>query len=246
MSRQNKRIYHFTLVELVVSMGIMMAVTGIIAMASWTFYEGHGRAARATAKLKENMAIDKIMDTHVRNMIPFQWVDENNNTRFVFSGEANRLHFTTLRRAYDRRPGALLFIRLFVDEGKLVAEYSQFPRLPWKLEEDENMTYEREVIAEKVASVTFTYAEKVDEEKDEDGSGIEWLEYWAEEEHAALPLAVRMKVVWEDGTVEYWLRRVAGIAKDSTFGVRKVHDENTTRFSNALEGGATGGGENQQ
>ena len=35
---------------------------------------------------------------------------------------------------------------------------------------------------------------------------------------------------------------VTGVAKDSTFGVRKTTDGNTPQFSNSLEGGATGGG----
>lgn len=232
----------FTLIELIVSMGILMAVTGIVAMASKSFYDGYDRSAKVTKRLKEYMAIDNIMDVHVRNMIPFQWKDDNNNTRFVFSGEEHRLHFTTLRRSYGKSAASLIFVRLFVEENQLIAEYSTLPRLPWKEDGDETMTYEREVIAENVEQITFTYAEKASEEEDEDGTGISWEENWPEDEHAAIPLAIRMHIQWTDGSSEYWLRRVAGVAKDSTFGVRKTHDGNSARFSNALEGGATGGG----
>lgn len=232
----------FTLIELVVSMGILMAVTGIIAMASKSFYDGYDRSAKVTNRLKEYMAIDNIMDVHVRNLIPFQWNDDNSNSRFVFSGEEHKLHFTTLRRSYGKRAGSLIFVRLFVEENKLIAEYSTFPRLPWKEDGDETMAYEREIIAENVEQITFTYAEKASAEEDEDGTGISWEENWVEDEHAAPPLAIRMQVQWTDGTSEYWLRRVAGVARDSTFGTRKTHDGNTPRFSNALEGGATGGG----
>lgn len=234
--------HSFTLIELIVSMGILMAVTGIIAMASKSFYDGYDRSARVTKRLKEYMAIDNIMDVHIRNLIPFQWKDDNGNTRFVFSGETNKLHFTTLRRSYGNRAGSLIFIRLFVEENKLIAEYSTLPRLPWKEDGDETMPYEREIIAENIEQITFTYAEKATEEENEDGTGISWEENWAEDEHAAVPLAIRMQVQWTDGTTEYWLRRVAGVAKDSTFGVRKTTDGNTVTFSNSLEGGATGGG----
>ena len=117
----------FTLIELIISMGILMAVTGIIAMASKSFYDGYERSAKVTKRLKEYMAIDNIMDIHVRNMIPFKWNDENGNYRFVFSGEDHKLHFTTLRRSYGNRPGSLIFIRLFVEEEKLIAEYSTTP-----------------------------------------------------------------------------------------------------------------------
>lgn len=233
---------NFTLIELIVSMGILMAVTGIVAMASKSFYDGYDRSAKVTKRLKEYMAIDNIMDVHVRNMIPFQWKDDNSNTRFVFSGEEHRLHFTTLRRSYGKSAASLIFVRLFVEENQLIAEYSTLPRLPWKEDGDETMTYEREVIAENIEQITFTYAEKASEEEDEDGTGISWEENWPEDEHSAIPLAIRMHIQWTDGSSEYWLRRVAGVARDSTFGVRKTHDGNSARFSNALEGGATGGG----
>ena len=239
------KIFRFTLIELVISMAILMAVTGIIAMASKSFYDGYERSAKVTKRLKEYMAIDNIMDVHVRNLIPFQWKDENGNSRFVFSGEEHRLHFTTLRRSYARRAGSLIFIRLFVEENQLIAEYSTTPRLPWKEDDEETMPYTREVIAENIEEITFTYAEKVSGEEDEDGTGISWEENWPEDEHAAPPLAIRMQIKWTDGTTEYWLRRVAGAAKDSTFGKRETTDGSTSRFSNALEGGATGGGNAQ-
>ena len=237
------RCNRFTLIELIISMGILMAVTGIIAMASKSFYDGYERSAKVTKRLKEYMAIDNIMDIHVRNMIPFKWNDENGNYRFVFSGEDHKLHFTTLRRSYGNRPGSLIFIRLFVEEEKLIAEYSTTPRLPWKEEEAETMPYTREVIAENIEEITFTYAEKATGEDDEDGTGVKWEENWPEDEHAAIPLAIRVQVKWLDGTTEYWLRRVAGVAKDSTFGKRETTDGSTSRFSNTLEGGATGGGD---
>ena len=240
--KKNLSRWNFTLIELVISMAILMAVTGIIALASKSFYDSYEVAAGVTRRLQEYMAIDNLMDVHIRNLIPFQWKDDNGNTRFVFSGEEHKLHFTTLRRAYGNRPGSLLFIRLFVEENKLIAEYSTYPRLPWKEEGDETMPYQREVIAENIEQITFSYAEKATEEEDEDGTGISWEENWPEDEHAAPPLAIRMKVEWTDGKVEYWLRRVAGVAKDSTFGVRKTTDGNTPQFSNSLEGGATGGG----
>jgi hypothetical protein len=153
----------FTLIELIISMAILMAVTGIIAMASKSFYDCYDRSAKVTKRLKEYMAIDNIMDVHVRNMIPFQWNDDNGNYRFVFSGEEHKLHFTTLRRSYSKRAGSLIFIRLFVEENQLIAEYSTTPRLPWKEDGDEMMTYTREVIAENIEEITFTYAEKVSE-----------------------------------------------------------------------------------
>lgn len=228
----------FTLIELIVAMGVMLSVASVLALASKIFYDGYLRSQRVTAMLAERMAIDRIMDGPVRNMVPFQWNDENNESRFVFSGEENRLHFTTLRRTYNAAEGGLLFIRIFVENEQLVAEYSPYPRLPW-VEEDERQTYRREVLADRVDSVTFRYAET--------GSGddpLEWLDSWEEDNHAALPLALQMRVVWLDGGSEVWLRRTAGISANCTFGVRETMDENTTSASGGVgtRTGSSGGG----
>jgi len=235
----------FTLVELIVSMGILMAICSIVAMASRSFNEGYGRSVKAVKRLKEYMAIDKIMDDSIRNMIPFQWKDANGNSRFVFSGMDHEIWFTALRRAYGKRPGALLFIRLFVEEEQLIAEYQPWPRLPWVEQTDEKLPVPvREVLADKVKEIRFSYAETASADSENAGS-VEWLENWAEEEHAALPLAVRLTVEWMDKSSESWLRRVAGVASDGTFGVRSTFDGTTERFSSSLEGEATGGASGQ-
>ena len=51
------------------------------------------------------------------------------------------------------------------------------------------------------------------------------MEYWDEDEHNAIPLAIQMKVEFLDETSEVWLRRVAGVSHASTFGNRDLPDE---------------------
>lgn len=94
----------------------------------------------------------------------------------------------TLRRTYGNDRGALLFVRLRVEDGELVAEYSSYPRLPW--EDEGKQEYAREVIAKNVRSIRFLYAEEVDEE-------IEFEDTWEEDDHEAPPLAIQMTVEWE-------------------------------------------------
>ena len=200
---------NFTLIELVVSIAILIVIAGIVGVAGAAFYNGYERSLRVTGRLKMCMAIDNLMDTHIRNMVPFKWRDEEGNSRLTFDGEENRIHFTTLRRSYGDRPGALLFIRVFVEDSKLIAEYSPYPRLPWAEEEgDESKPVVREIIAENVNTVTFLYAEK----SSEDSNAVDWLEEFREEEYSVLPLAVMMKIEFTDGTTEQWMRRVAGIS----------------------------------
>jgi type II secretory pathway component PulJ len=214
---------NFTLIELVVAMAIMIVVALIIATAGHTFYNAYTRSLKASDKLKTYMAIDRIWDTCVRNMVPFKWKDDENVSRFIFEGTEDTLLFTALRRAHGDDPNGLIFIKLEVENSKLIARSSFYPMRFWLEDEVTDQKIEKEVIAEKVKAITFEYAETGSED-----TGIEWLETWEEEEHAAIPLAVRMKVEFLDGTVEYWLRRTAGVDAKSTFGYRETVTENVS------------------
>jgi len=236
----------FTLIELIIAIALMVMVATIVAMTGMTFYNGYESSVRATAKLKEYMAIDNLMDSHVRNMVPFNWKDEDGTSRLVFNGDEHELHFTTLRRSYGDRPGALLFVRVFVEDEKLIAAYSPYPRLPWIEEAQDSMPWTREVIAENVEDVTFAYAEKSTEIEGQ----IEFLETYLEEENSSLPLGIKMTVRWKDGSTEQWFRRVAGSSANSSFGERTAGNtesassasrENTASGSN-VSGGRTSSG----
>ena len=205
---------YFTLFEVVVAMMVMGVVAMIIGTAGATFYNGYRRSVSNVEHLECCIMIDRIFDTLIRNAVPFKWPDEDNTSRLVFNGTADTLLFTALRRSYGGDSGAIVFVRLFVEDDQLIAAYSSSPMLPWS--EDDEQGVEREVIAKNVASVTFQYAEF-----DEDNA-IEWQESWEEEEHDTLPLAVRMTVEWLDGRKEYWLRRTAGNSQESTFGYRAL------------------------
>lgn len=194
-------------------MAILVVVALIIGTASATFYNGYRRSVKITERLRAYQAIDRVMDGCVRNLIPFEWVDDDNDeTRYVFEGEPDSLHFTTLRRTHGNDRGALLFVRIRVENDELIAEYSSYPRLPWL--EEGKQEYTREVLAKNVRYVRFLYADMVNDE-------IELEDTWVEEDHDNLPLAIQMTVEWADGTTEQWLRRTAGSGSNSTFGARE-------------------------
>ena len=144
--RKSKRF--FTLVEMIVAMAVMIFVALIIATASMTFYNAWQRTVRVSDRLKTCQAIDRIMDNCIRNMIPFRWKDKDlDQERVVFKGEPDNIHFVSLRRAYRHDKGALIFIRLKVENEQLIAEYSQYPRFQWDEDESELNSYSREVLA---------------------------------------------------------------------------------------------------
>ena len=213
---------NFTLMELVAAAGIMLAVAGIIAFASRSFFRALASAERVSAQLQVYLNIDQVMDGCFRNMIPFNWEtdDVNDDTFQVFMGEQDWIHFTTLRRSYDDIGGNLFFVRVYVDEktDELVAEYSKFPRLPWYEDNEDEMPYDREVLATNVERISFRYAGAQD-------NAVIWLEEWDRERYDFIPLAVQMTVEWKDGTEEYWLRRTAASGGNSVYGALQEVDE---------------------
>ena len=211
---------NFTLMELVAATGIMLAIAGIIAFASRSFFRALASAERVSAQLQVYLNIDQLMDGCFRNMIPFNWEtpDEVDDTYQVFDGLNNMIHFTTLRRSYDDNSGNLFFVRVFVEDEQLIAEYSKFPRLPWLDDDDDLMPYDREVLATNVDRISFMYAGAED-------STIIWLDEWDREEYDFIPLAVQMTVEWKDGTEERWLRRTAASGGNSVYGALQEIDE---------------------
>ena len=211
---------NFTLMELVAAAGIMMTIAGIIAFASRSFFRALASAERVSAQLQVYLNIGQVMDGCFRNMIPFNWetTDENDDTFQVFMGEEDYIHFTTLRRSYDDVGGNLFFVRVYVDEDELVAEYSKFPRLPWYEDDDDEFPYDREVLATDVDRVSFLYAGQQDSE-------VVWVEVWDRENYDFIPLAVQMTVEWKDGTTEQWLRRTAASGGNSVYGAVHEVDE---------------------
>ena len=211
---------NFTLMELVAATGIMLAIAGIIAFASRSFFRALASAERVSAQLQVYLNIDQLMDGCFRNMIPFNWetTDVNDDTFQVFDGLDNMIHFTTLRRSYDDNSGNLFFVRVYVEDEELIAEYSKFPRLPWYDDDEDLMPYDREVLATNVDRISFMYAGAED-------STIVWLDEWDREEYDFIPLAVQMTVKWKNGTEECWLRRTAASGGNSVYGALQEINE---------------------
>ena len=207
----------FTLVEMVIAMAILILVGSLIGTASLIFYNAYNRTIRQTERLKEFVAIDQVMDQSLRNAIPFQWLNKEENVKkYVFLGKVDEVIFTSLRRSHGKDQGALIFVRIRLDGTDLIAEYSSYPILPWEIEKEESNTkITREVLTGNVQAVNFLYAER-----DSEGE-IEFVDEWIEEDHDGIPLAIQMEVEWIGGKKERWLRRTAGSAANATYGNRQ-------------------------
>ena len=117
----------FTLVELAAALVVasfVVLITGTAAMSFWKTWEA---SSGLTARLDEYRRIDTVMDTLIRNAVPFNWTDKEGTNEtssdLLFDGQEDSLFFTSIRRAYAGSEGSLLFVRIRLEDGDLVADY---------------------------------------------------------------------------------------------------------------------------
>lgn len=201
----------FSLLEMIAATAIMALVALLVGTLINIFYRSYMQAQCIGTELSRNQAIDRIADAFIANAVPFEWRNDNLENNFVFKGETNELWLTALRRSYGD-DSALWFIRLYQDGDDLKCDYSPTPLLPWLDINDHQ--YKTETISSNVRSISLLYAEIRDQK-------IEWLDTWDEDDHEAIPLAIQLKIEWQDGSVERWLRRTAGSSSNSTYGQRR-------------------------
>ena len=203
--------YHsFTLVELLSAMAILVLVGTASAAALYGYHRSHAKVARTSERLERNRKIDKVAEL-MGNMIPFEWQNDNEDGRtLLFEGGENELFFTAMRLPDNQGRGAIIFVRLYVDEeNRLVCEYSNTPVLPWDEESDKPSGMKTAVIAENVESLTMRYGEYNEDDQ------IDWLEVWDQDDsdyENRMPAAVGFSIEFEDGERISYLRRTAGLS----------------------------------
>ena len=200
----------FTLVELIAAMAVLALIGSASAAALAGFQRSHNKVAMLSERLERNRKLDKVAEL-MGNTIPFFWKDEtdDNQEHLVFDGMEDELYFTAMRLPNNEGKGAFIFVRLYVnDDNALACDYKDTPLLPW-LESEEQSNIKTVILAENVASLTFTYADYDDEDE------IEWLEVWDQDDDEyldRLPAAVGFTVEFENGEKLSYLRRTAGLS----------------------------------
>lgn len=200
----------FTLVELIAAMAVLALIGSASAAALAGFQRSHNKVAMLSERLERNRKLDKVAEL-MGNTIPFFWKDETDDDQehLVFDGMEDELYFTAMRLPNNEGKGAFIFVRLYVnDDNALACDYKDTPLLPW-LESEEQSNIKTVILAENVASLTFTYADYDDEDE------IEWLEVWDQDDDEyldRLPAAVGFTVEFENGEKLSYLRRTAGLS----------------------------------
>ena len=204
------RYSRFTLVELLAAMAILVLVGSASAAALYSFHRNHLKVSKISDRLERNRKIDKVAEL-MGNMIPFEWQSDNEDGRtLVFEGAPDELFFTAMRLPDNQGRGAIIFVRLYVDEEKrLMCDYSNTPMLPWDEDSDNPAGMKSTVIAENVEALTMRYGRYDDDDQ------IEWLEVWDQDDEDyknQMPAAVGFTIEFADGEKLSYLRRTAGLS----------------------------------
>ena len=204
----------FTLLELILATAIFAILSISAGMGVMAVQQNWRKIHEHSEKLKNLMAIDRVVESSFRNIIPFTWPEEGTYKEIsVFQGEPDKILYASIHRINEGDNNALRFIRLFNDNGNLVAEYRNSPIIA---DDDDNTGIRREVLSQNVKKLSFLYLSM-----DETGQ-IQWKDDWDEkaENQDPVPIAVQMNIEWENGESCSWLRRTAGAGKNESLGKR--------------------------
>lgn len=205
--------HHFTLLELSIATGILAVVMAVACMAVHGAQQTWRKVSEQDERLRQYQMIDRIAETAFRNAIPFHWRTRSNQEVLCFDGKSDSVMLPYLHRIGSRELGAIRFLRLYVKDYRLYAEYRHTPIMPMDSDNDEN--FELEVLAENVKTIKFCYA-------DYDNNKLVWYDLWDNDQRRNLPVALQMEVEFYNGAKQVWLRRTAGNDFFGQFRTRKA------------------------
>ncbi len=209
----------FTLVEMVVAMAVLSVVVALLAAAGNQVFNSWRRITAEQARFTELLTLDRTVDAMFRNVVPFSWrnVREGAGGKVMpaFVGETDRVRFVYRHNLNNTDDGALRFAGLFVENGELKAVYQERPFIDWEGAPSPNR--QESVLARDVASISLQYANW-----DMTNSKITWTDHWDATDDATprrdVPLALFLRVKWQDGREETWLRRTPGSGQYARLG----------------------------
>ena len=200
----------FTLVELLLAITLMAILLGLT-------YSGLRAATRSAERGEDKLAIaGEIRASHqfirkqLNQMLPlaFAQVDELNEARIVFLGDSRSVQFVAPMPGYlgSGGPQVQLLELADGDDGDVL----QFRHSLLQFFEEEFL-YDRDpiVLLENIEAAEFEFAGR-----DEEGFLTPWMPVW--EQLDALPVAVRLNIVFTEDKQAQWPVLVAGVRVDES------------------------------
>ncbi|MFA7231085.1 MAG: hypothetical protein WC071_07415 [Victivallaceae bacterium] len=194
-------IKRFTLIEVVVALGIMLVIAAMIGLVLTTSYRAWERVNRMDALFRQKQNIDRIVNTAFKNAIPFSWKNDNLKEELVFKGESSMLLLAYLHRIGASDRSGIRFVQLRLEDNKLIAEYRDTPILPWREPASSEVT--KEVIVSQVKEISFLYADILPE-----NNSVQLMDSW-DNKKTYIPRGIQITIEFEDGSKESWFRRTA-------------------------------------
>lgn len=205
--------YQFTLLEIIVSLGILLLILLIASMAVSGVYLSWSKISEREELMKQYRIIDRIVESAFRNAVPFHWKNRDNKEVVLFSGMQHSIFLTYLHRIDpSSQDGGIRFLKLYLQKGKLIAEYRPYPYL----DQDSVNTpikVEREILVDHIKTLDFVYLDYRDRE-------IEPYDEWDCGIMKNIPMAIQMEIEFKSGKRQVWLRRTAGNSQYSEWGRR--------------------------
>jgi len=202
----------FTLIEMVLATAIFCIIVLTLASGLMIIRRTWEKASKYSSQLETLIKLERFFDSSFRNTVPFTWKDQENKELQIFTGDRNNVIFAYFHRCSIPSQGALRFVSIHLENGKLTASWSGTPILRWA--QMPSAQESSEILCDNVKAISFLYADKIEDE-------IIWTDDWDEENNENIPLAIQIKIEWTDGTSEQWLRRTAGSGPYESFHIRK-------------------------
>jgi len=197
---------------LILSLVLAVAMMGVQAvMQSWDHLNTHAKTFSNT------LQIDRTVEEIFSNAIPFHWQDETATKFPIFQGTGSSVTLAYMHRVNRLEDGAIRFAQLQLERGDLVCYYVERPPFPTNLSLPR---VRRSILATGVADIALTYA-------DLDGDQIVFVDDWGDRDQ--MPLAIQLRVTWDDGESTTWLYRTAGSSFHERYGDWKQKSNTNTQ-----------------
>lgn len=221
---------HFTLLELAIAVTIFMMVAVALFAFSGHVSSSWGSITTERNRLAELLAMDRTLDGILSNAVPFLWREREDGIVQVVPfivAEADVLRIAYLHRLNDTAEGSLRFVELFLEDGELKALYTDRPFINWEDIADDRKKVS--IISTGVESISFLYADFSSDVSDAWSDRLFWRDSWETEdsERKDIPLAIQIRVKWQDGREESWLRRTMGNSYRERYGTFELPVDNT-------------------
>lgn len=181
----------FTIIELVIAIGIFLTLTGLLLWSTDSITGSWQQLRQHNADLNDEQRLDRTLDTIFSNVVPLKWDDPNGKNRVFFDGQPD-----TMRLVYQHEPnshGALRFCALALDGDTLKLHHSNVPAYFFETES---------VLVDGVKNMECSYFTF-----NRDGEQVR-SSIW--DKDRSLPMGIMVNIEFENGRQLSWFRRTPG------------------------------------